>query len=166
MRTKRLTRLALLSAVALGLYVLEAQLPNPIPVAGVKLGLSNIVSIYTLFAYGPWAVLGVLLTRVLLGSLFAGQLISLAYSLAGGLLSLAAMLVLRQVLTLRQIWVASVLGGIFHNIGQILIAMLLTATPRLIYYLPVLIAAGMLAGLFTGLCAQVLLQHMQKLPPG
>ena len=166
MRTKRLTRLALLSAVALGLYVLEAQLPNPIPVAGVKLGLSNIVSIYTLFAYGPWAALGVLLTRVLLGSLFAGQLISLAYSLAGGLLSLAAMLVLRQVLTLRQIWVASVLGGIFHNIGQILIAMLLTATPRLIYYLPVLIAAGMLAGLFTGLCAQFLLQHMKKLPPG
>lgn len=166
MRTKRLTRLALLSAVALGLYVLEAQLPNPIPVAGVKLGLSNIVSIYTLFAYGPWAALGVLLTRVLLGSLFAGQFISLAYSLAGGLLSLAAMLVLRQVLTLRQIWVASVLGGIFHNIGQILIAILLTATPRLIYYLPVLIAAGMLAGLFTGLCAQFLLQHMKKLPPG
>ena len=90
----------------------------------------------------------------------------MAYSLAGGLLSLAAMLVLRQVLTLRQIWVASVLGGIFHNIGQILIAMLLTATPRLIYYLPVLIAAGMLAGLFTGLCAQFLLQHMKKLPPG
>ena len=88
MRTKRLTRLALLSAVALGLYVLEAQLPNPIPVAGVKLGLSNIVSIYTLFAYGPWAALGVLLTRVLLGSLFAGQLISLAYSLAGGLYQL------------------------------------------------------------------------------
>ena len=145
MRTKRLTRLALLSAVALGLYMLEAQLPNPIPVAGVKLGLSNIVSIYTLFAYGPWAALGVL---------------------AGGRLSLAAMLVLRQVLTLRQIWVASVLGGIFHNIGQILIAMLLTATPRLIYYLPVLIAAGMLAGLFTGLCAQFLLQHMKKLPPG
>ena len=63
MRTKRLTRLALLSAVALGLYVLEAQLPNPIPVAGVKLGLSKIVSIYTLFAYGPWAALGVLLTE-------------------------------------------------------------------------------------------------------
>ena len=88
--------------MALGLYVLEAQLPNPIPVAGVKLGLSNIVSIYTLFAHGPWAALRVLLTRVLLGSLFAGQLISLAYSLAGGLLSLAAMLVLRQVLTLRR----------------------------------------------------------------
>ena len=147
MRTKRLTRLALLSAVALGLYVLEAQLPNPIPVAGVKLGLSNIVSIYTLFAYGPWAALGVLLTRVLLGRM-------------------PMYTVLRQVLTLRQIWVASVLGGIFHNIGQILIAMLLTATPRLIYYLPVLIAAGMLAGLFTGLCAQFLLQHMKKLPPG
>ena len=167
MTVRKLTHMAVLTAVALTIFVLEAQLPPLVPmIPGVKLGLANVVTVYAIFALGSGPAAMILLARVVLGSLFAGQLISLAYSLAGGLLSLAAMLVLRQVLTLRQIWVASVLGGIFHNIGQILIAMLLTATPRLIYYLPVLIAAGMLAGLFTGLCAQFLLQHMKKLPPG
>lgn len=163
MQTKKMTRLALLAAVALGLYVLEAQIPNPIPVAGVKLGLSNIITIYAVFAFGPWEALGILLIRVFLGSLFTGQMLALAYSLAGGLLSLAAMLLLRRILTLQQIWVASVIGGICHNIGQILVAMAVTATPSLAVYLPVLILSGLAAGLFTGLAAQYLVNHMKNL---
>ena len=164
MQTKKLTRLALLTAVALGLYVLEAQIPNPIPVAGVKLGLSNIITIYTVFVFGPWEALAILLVRVFLGSMFTGQMLALAYSLAGGLLSLAAMLLLRRVLTLQQIWVASVIGGICHNVGQILTAIAVTATPSLVVYLPVLILSGLAAGLFTGLTAQYMIHHMKKIP--
>lgn len=163
MKTKKLTRLALLAAVALGMYVLEAQLPSPIPVAGIKLGLSNIVTVYAVFAFGPWEALAILLVRVFLGSLFTGQMMALAYSLAGGLLSLAVMLLLRKTLAHRQIWVASVLGGIFHNVGQILVAMAVTATPSIAIYLPVLILSGLAAGLFTGLCAQYLINHMKKI---
>lgn len=163
MKTKKLTRLALLAAVALGMYVLEAQLPSPIPVAGIKLGLSNIVTVYAVFAFGPWEALAILLVRVFLGSLFTGQMMALAYSLAGGLLSLAVMLLLRKTLAHRQIWVASVLGGICHNVGQILVAMAVTATPSIAIYLPVLILSGLAAGLFTGLCAQYLINHMKKI---
>ena len=163
MKTKKLTRLALLAAVALGMYVLEAQLPSPIPVAGIKLGLSNIVTVYAVFAFGPWEALAILLVRVFLGSLFTGQMMALAYSLAGGLLSLAVMLLLCKTLAHRQIWVASVLGGICHNVGQILVAMAVTATPSIAIYLPVLILSGLAAGLFTGLCAQYLINHMKKI---
>ena len=163
MQAKKLTRLALLSAVALGLFVLEAQLPNPVPVPGVKLGLSNIVTVWTVFSMGPASALIVLCVRIFLGGLFTGQLMSLAFSAAGGLLSWLAMLALRRILTQRQIWVASVIGGICHNIGQILMAMLVTATTGLVVYLPVLVASGIAAGLFTGLCAQFLRNHMQKL---
>ena len=163
MQAKKLTRLALLSAVALGLFVLEAQLPNPVPVPGVKLGLSNIVTIWAVFSMEPASALIVLCVRIFLGGLFTGQLMSLAFSAAGGLLSWLAMLALCRILTQRQIWVASVIGGICHNIGQILMAMLVTATTGLVVYLPVLVASGIAAGLFTGLCAQFLLNHMQKL---
>ena len=162
MRVRTLTRLALLSALALILYVVEAQIPNPVPIAGVKLGLSNIVTIFVVFAYGPWQALAVLTVRVFLGSLFTGQIVALAYSAAGGLLSLLAMLALRRVVTLRQIWVCSVIGGIFHNLGQILMAIAITRTPGLLVYLPVLVLSGLLAGLFTGLAAQYCLGHMKR----
>ena len=161
MRTKRLTRLALLSAVALGLYMLEAQLPNPIPVAGVKLGLSNIVSIYTLFAYGPWAALGVLLIRVLLGSLFAGQLISLAYSLAGGLLSLAVMALLQKSGKFGCLGI-SMAGGVSHNLGQLLIGSLAVENFSLFYYFPVLFGAGVLTGAVIGSLDAEILKRIGK----
>lgn len=163
MKTNKLTRLALLAAIALGLYVLEAQLPSPIPVAGIKLGLSNIVTVYAVFVFGPWEALAILLVRVFLGSLFTGQMMALAYSLAGGLLSLLVMLLLRRILTPKQIWIASVVGGICHNIGQILVAMAVTSTPSIAVYLPVLILSGLAAGLFTGLCAQYLIDHMKRI---
>ena len=163
MKTNQLTRLGLLAAVALGLYVLEAQLPSPIPIAGVKLGLSNIITVYAVFAFGSWQAMAILLGRVMLGSLLTGQMMALAYSLAGGLLSLAVMLLLRRWLEERQLWVASVLGGICHNIGQILVAMAVTGTPSIVIYLPVLILSGLAAGLFTGLTAQYLLRHMKRI---
>lgn len=163
MKTQKLTRMALLAAVSLGIYVLEAQIPSPIPVAGIKLGLSNVITVYAVFAFGPWEALAILLVRVLLGSMFTGQMMALAYSLAGGLLSLLAMLLLRKLLTPKQIWVASVAGGICHNIGQILVAMAVTSTPSIAVYLPVLILSGLVTGLFTGLCAQYLIHHMKKI---
>ena len=78
-------------------------------------------------------------------------------------LSLLVMLLLRRVLTPKQIWIASVVGGICHNIGQILVAMAVTSTPSIAVYLPVLILSGLAAGLFTGLCAQYLIDHMKRI---
>ena len=166
MKTKRLTRAALLTAIALTIFMVEAQLPDLIPVPGVKLGLANIVTVYAMFLLGPADTLAILLCRVFLGSLFSGQLMTLFYSLGGGLLCYLVMLFLRKLLSRKQIWVCSVLGAIAHNIGQICVAIAITRTLSLLCYLPVLMVSGILAGIFTGFCAQFLVSKMERLNQG
>jgi heptaprenyl diphosphate synthase len=163
MKTRKLTRMAVLTAVALTIFVIELQLPALAPIPGVKLGLANIITVYAMFALGPGDTLCILLARVFLGSVFSGQMTSLLYSLAGGLLCYLVMLLLRRILTVKQIWVCSVLGAMAHNVGQMAVAVLVTGTPALIYYLPVLMVSGILTGLFTGLCAQFVTGRLDKI---
>lgn len=160
MTTRKLTRMAVLTAVALTIFVLEAQIPALVPIPGVKLGLANIVTVYAVFALGPGPAAMILLARVLMGSLFSGGM-TLFYSLAGGFCCYLVMLVLRKLVTERQIWVCSVLGAMAHNVGQIAMAVFLTRTPGITAYLPVLLVSGILTGLFTGLCAQFLLARLR-----
>lgn len=161
MKTKRLVFLALLCAIALTLFLVEAQIPTPIP--GAKLGLSNIVSLFALCLLGPWDALAVLLLRCALGCILLGQPSAFLYSITGGLLSLAVMLPLRKITSDRQIFLVSIFGAVFHNIGQILMAVLITGTPGVAVYLPVLLVAGIAAGAFTGFAAQYLILHLKKL---
>jgi heptaprenyl diphosphate synthase len=156
MKAKRLTRCALLTAIALTIFVAEAQIPLPLPVPGMKLGLANIVTVYAMFALGPGDALMILLCRIFLGSLFAGGS-TFFYSLAGGLCCYVSMLFLRKCLTPKQLWVCGAMGSIFHNLGQMGAAILITRTPQLVAYLPFLLPVGILAGSFTGLAAQLLL---------
>lgn len=158
---RRLTRLALLTAVALVIHLLEGQFPSPLPIPGAKLGLANVVTLYAMFTVGPAGTLPVLLGRILLGSVFSGRATTLFYSLAGGLLCYAVTCPLRKLLTPRQLWVAGVLGGICHNAGQLAAAIAITRTPALAVYLPWLLLCGMATGLFTGLCARF---FVNKLP--
>ena len=158
--TRQLSFMALLTAIALAIHVAEAQIPAPVPIPGVKLGLANIVTVYAMFTLGPGPALMILVSRILLGSLFAGQVMSLFYFLAGGLLCYAVMLLLRRVLARKQIWVASVIGAVAHNIGQILVAVIVTRTPAIVSYLPILLLSGIAAGLFTGFAAQYLINRM------
>lgn len=160
---RRLTLLALLTAIALTIFMAEAQLPPILPIPGVKLGLANIVTVYAMFALGPGDAMMILLCRVFLGSVFSGQMMTLFYSLAGGVLSWLVMLLLRRVLTLRQMWLCSPIAGIFHNLGQLLAAVVLMGTWTVLAYLPYLIIAGAISGVFTGLCAQFLLEKLKKL---
>lgn len=162
MNTKKLTRMALLTAVALIIFMVEAQLPAPVPIPGVKLGLANIITVYALFALSPAQALAILVCRVFLGSVFSGQPATLFYSLGGGLLCWCVMLLLRRVLSRKQIWVAGVLGAIAHNAGQILVGIALTRTPGLIVYLPVLTVSGILTGAFTGTAAQALIGRLER----
>ncbi len=159
--TKQLSLMALLTAVALAIHVVEAQIPAPVPIPGVKLGLANIITVYAVFTLGPGPALMILVARILLGSLFSGVM-SLFYSLAGGLLCFAVMLLMRCVLSKKQIWIASIVGAVFHNIGQILVAIVVTGTPAIVSYLPVLLLSGIVAGLFTGLAAQYLIHRLEK----
>lgn len=161
MKAKRLTLCALLTAIALTIFVAEAQIPPIVPVPGMRLGLANAVTVYAMFALGPGDTLMILLCRIFLGSLFAGGS-TFFYSLAGGLLCYLAMLLLRKVLTEKQLWVCGAIGAIFHNIGQMGAAILIARTPQLILYLPVLLITGIAAGAFTGLAAQLLLERVGK----
>lgn len=160
MKLKRLTRDAVLTAVALTIFVVELQLPELVPIPGVKLGLANIVTVTALFTLGPWDALAILLCRIVLGSLFSGSVTTLLYSLAGGLLAFLTMLLLRKLLTVKHLWAASVFAAVAHNLGQIAAAIAVTATPSLILYLPVLTVSGIITGLFTGLAAQYAVKRL------
>jgi heptaprenyl diphosphate synthase len=158
----RLTFMATLTAIALTIFVLEAQLPTIVPIPGVKLGLANIVTVWAMFALGPGPTALILLARVILGSLFSGGM-TIFYSLAGGLCCYLVMLLLRKLVTPRQIWVCSVLGSAAHNLGQLAVAVVVTRTWAVAVYLPVLMLSGILTGLFTGLCAQFLLGRLENI---
>ena len=159
---KQLTTMALLTAIALAIHVAEAQIPPLVAIPGVKLGLANIITVYAAFSIGGGAAAMILIARILLGSMFGGGVVSLLYSLAGGVLCLLVTLLLRRMLTWKQIWVAGVMGAIVHNIGQILVAILVTGTPAIVSYLPVLMISGVITGTFTGFAAQFVVNRMGK----
>ena len=165
MNVKRLTFDALLTAVALTIFVVELNIPLSVGIPGVKLGLANIVTVVAFFLLGPGDAAAILYARILLGSLFSGQIMALWYSLAGGTLCYLATLLLRKFLTDRQLWVAGVVGAMAHNVGQMTVALAVTRTPALLYYLPVLMVSGIAAGLFTGLTAQFTHNRLKKILP-
>ena len=159
---RRLVFNALLTAIALVISLFEAQIPPLLPIPGVKLGLANIVTVYAMFALDPADALAILLCRIMLGSVFSGRIVSLFYSLAGGMLCFIAMLLLRRILTRRQIWVCSIVGAVFHNIGQILVAIAYSSTRAIIGYLPFLVLTGIITGLITGMIAQIIVNRFDK----
>jgi len=193
---KKLTLMAVLTASALIIFIIEAQIPLPIPAPGVKLGLANAVTLFALF-YGrrkPSDVGGsgdvdahadvgssgdvgesrilppnltatnaftILLCRIVLGAVFTGRLVAFAYSITGGMLGFAAQVIMKRFVSNKQIWVCGAVGAVFHNIGQILAAVIVTGTPAIAAYLPVLIIAGVVTGVLTGLVAQLVLERVK-----
>lgn len=159
MKTRRLVLLALLTAIALTIFMLEAQIPAPVPIPGVKLGLSNIVTVFTVFLLGSKEGVLVLAARIFLGAVFAGNFSTILYSAAGGGLAILVTVGLKRVLKENQLWVAGCAGAAAHSVGQMAVAVWVSGTPALLAYLPILIAISLITGLFTGLCAQFLLNR-------
>ena len=159
MKIRRTALLGLLTAIALTIFMLEAQLPPPVPLPGVKLGLANIVTVFAVFALGPGEGALVLAARIFLGAVFGGNFSTLIYSGAGGLCAIAVTVALRRILRKNQLWVAGCLGAAAHNLGQVAAAAAVSDTAAVFYYLPVLLGLGLITGLFTGLCAQFLVNR-------
>ncbi len=159
MTVKRLSVNALLTAIALGIFVLEAQLPSLTPIPGIKLGLSNLVTLFALVYLSGKDALMILIARILLGALFAGNPSLLFYSLTGGLASLLIEFLLLRKNTSSFLWGISAIGALTHNTVQILVAVLLTRTPAVLSYLPILWISGVITGLFTGFCIFYLDRH-------
>ena len=163
MKTRKLTLMALLTAIALTIFMIEAQLPALVPIPGVKLGLANIITVFAVFAIGSRDAAAILFVRIFLGAVFAGNFSTIFYSGAGGLCAILVTIGLRKILTEKQLWVAGTLGAIAHSIGQMAMAVLFTGTPGLFVYLPMMIVCSIITGAFTGLCAQFVLDRGKNL---
>ena len=161
MNTKKLTQLGLLTTIALIIFIVELRIPNLAPIPGIKLGLANIVTVYAVYHCNAKETALILYARIILGSIFGGNMLALFYSLGGGTLCLIGMLFLRKVIDEKHIWICSVLGAVLHNIGQIFVAVYVMKTTTVISYLPFLMVSGCIAGVFTGLIAQILISRVR-----
>lgn len=157
--TRRLTALALTVSFALILSFIESRIPAFVAIPGVKMGLANIAVIFTLYKFGIKEAAAVSLVRILLVSVLFGTPLSLLYSLAGGVLSLASMCLLKKLTPLSEIAV-SVSGGVMHNIGQIIMASIVLGTNVVGYYLPFLLLSGTLAGIAVGIASALLIKKV------
>ena len=148
----RLAYLGVCTAIALVLAWVESLIP-PLYAAipGIKLGLPNIAILFILYRYSVWDAAAVSLVRIIIVALLFGNPMTFAYSLAGAVLSLAGMALLKRLGWFSTVGV-SVAGGVLHNVGQVLAAVILLETSMLWYYLIVLLLTGILSGAFVGLC--------------
>ena len=165
MKTKKLVTLAVTISVAMILSFVESRIPAFVAIPGVKVGLANIAVIFALYKMGWREAIVVSVIRVLLVALLFGSVVSLAYSIAGALISLSLMILLRKIGIFTEIAV-SVVGGITHNIGQILIAFLLLETKVVFYYLPFLLVSGVIAGIAVGVASALLIKRIRRIKNG
>lgn len=164
-KSRFVAQYGLLVAIALILSYIEAQIPAFFAVPGMKLGLTNIVVLIALYQMGVRSALLINILRVLLVSLLFGNGMSLAYSLAGGLLSWAVMVGLKKTGRFHMVTI-SIAGGVAHNIGQILVAMLILGTTALAWYLLVLWFTGLASGAVIGVIGGELCRRWEKIKRG
>ena len=160
MKTNKIAFLGMFTALAMIFSYIENLIPPLVAYPGIKLGLANIAIIVILYKTGWKEAVAVSLIRVVLSSMMFSTLLSMLYSLAGAILSLIAMIILKK-LKLSKITI-SVVGGVFHNIGQILVAILMTETAEIMYYLPILLFTGTISGIIIGLIASMTVKKLEK----
>ena len=157
--TRKLTTLAITVSLALILSFIESRIPAFVAIQGVKIGLANIAVIFTLYKLGIPEAIAVSIVRVILVSFLFGSPVSLIYSLAGAVLSLATMILLKKFTPLNEITI-SISGGIMHNVGQICTASVMLDTNVVVYYLPYLIVSGIIAGVVVGVVSGLLIKKV------
>lgn len=162
-KTKKLALMAVLTAIALTIFMLEAQLPAPVPIPGVKLGLANIVTLTAMLILGRREAGAILAARIIMGAVFAGNPSAMLYSAAGGVLAYAAMCLLVGVVPEKRLWAVSAVSAVAHNMGQLLACVLVVKTPGVFIYAPALIVSGVITGVFTGSGAMYLVRALRKL---
>lgn len=158
---KEVALMAMMIALALIFSYVETLIPINFGIPGVKLGLANLVIVAVIYLFGGKEALFVSVVRIFLSGFMFGNLASIMYSLAGGLLSLAVMLLLKKTDKL-SILAVSVMGGICHNIGQLVVAILVVENLKLIFYIPVLLISGFVTGLLIGVVSRVILPAVKR----
>lgn len=162
MKTKRIACLGLFIALAFVLSYVEYLLPLNIGIPGAKVGLANLVVMVALYTVGKKDAALLSIVRVVLVGFTFGNLAMMLYSMAGALLSFVVMLIAKRT-KLFSITGVSVLGGVFHNVGQIIVAMFVLETASLLYYLPFLIVIGTISGIVIGVISSMITVRVDRL---
>ena len=162
MKTKKVATLGLTIALAMIMSYIEALVPLSFAVPGIKMGLANIVIIFVLYKIGTKEAIVVSLIRVILVSLLFSNAMAMAYSIAGAVLSLSVMWLLKKTDKFSVIGV-SVAGGVMHNVGQIIMAVILLGTEQIALYLPVLIITGTATGVVIGIVAGLVINRFKNI---
>ena len=162
-KLKKLTLLGLFAALSIVLSFVESLLP-PIyaAVPGVKIGLANIVNVFLLYKFSVKDTATVTLVRVLTVALLFGNLMTLSYSIAGAVLSISVMVLLKRTKLFSTVGV-SIAGGVAHNLGQILVAIAITSTLEIGYYMIFLCISGVLSGTLIGMLGALVLKYTKNL---
>lgn len=158
---KHIAYLGLLLTLALILSYVESLIPIFVSVPGVKLGLANLVVLICLYAYPTKYAFLLSGMRVILAGLLFGSMFSILYSLAGAFLSLVVMLLAKKLFKLGILGV-SILGGVFHNVGQLLVAIAVVSNYRIGYLFPYLLLSGILTGAIIGFIANMIVPYLKK----
>lgn len=161
MKTKYVATYGLLIALAFLLSYLESIIPIPIPIPGIKLGLANLVVVAGLYMMGPKDAFILSIIRVVLVGFTFGNLSTMLFSLSGGILSCLLMIAFHKVKFLSMTGV-SIIGGIAHNIGQILVAAWLVQNALLMAYLPFLLISGALTGTVIGMISSMIVERVKR----
>lgn len=159
---KKIPYAALFIACGILCGYIEYLFPLPIGIPGVKLGLSNIVTVICLYLFDPVMSIIVLFVRVLLSGFMFGNAFGIIYSLSGAVFSFLIMLLLKR-FNWFSVTGISVAGGVTHNIGQLLVACFLISQLKLIYYLPILIISGVLCGFIVGFLSDIIIRTLKKM---
>ena len=161
MKTRKIAYLGVFLALALILSYVESLIPFYFGIPGVKLGLTTLIVVVMLYCTGTKEAFGVSVARILLAGFLFGNLFSILYSLAGGVLSFIVMCLLKKTGRFHVISV-SVTGGISHNIGQLIAAAFVVETYDIFYYMPFLLIAGVATGFVIGMLAQEFILRFEK----
>lgn len=158
---KKVAYSAILVALAMILSYVEVLIPFHFGIPGIKLGLANLVIVIGLYLLEPLQTLGISVARVILVAFMFGNMSSLIYSLAGGLLSFLVMMLLKKSKGFSIMGI-SMAGGVSHNVGQLIVAACVVENIHVFYYMPVLLLAGLITGLLIGMIAQRVIRYLQK----
>lgn len=160
MKSKRIAIYGMLIALAFILSYIESMIPMPVPVPGVKIGLANLVVIVALYTMGVKEAFVLSMLRIVLVGFTFGNLSTMIFSFAGGILSWLLMATFRKFKGF-SITGISVVGGVSHNVGQILTAMWVVDSTALIYYLPFLLLSGAIMGVIIGIVGSILVKRIK-----
>ena len=160
METRKVVHMGMLIALAMILSFIESQIPAFVAIPGMKIGLANIAIVYALYTLGFRSAITISLIRVALSALLFGSAVSGLYSLAGALISLLGMALLKKTGFFGVVGV-SVSGAVLHNLGQIAVAWLILKTGALVYYLPFLLFSAVVGGVVIGLVAAIVIERVK-----